>query len=56
MRGSIRQRGPRKFQLKLDIGRDAAGKRQIAYHAFIGSRREAEKKLAELVSAVGQRA
>jgi integrase len=56
MRGSIRQRGPRNFQLKLDIGRDAAGKRQIAYHAFIGSRREAERKLAELVSAVGQRA
>jgi integrase len=56
MKGHIRQRGPQSFQLKIDVGRDAAGKRLIEFHTFHGSKRAAQAKLAELVSAVDKRA
>jgi integrase len=56
MRGHIRQRGPQSFQLKLDVGRDAAGKRLVEYHPFYGSKRAAQAKLTELISAVDKRA
>jgi hypothetical protein len=50
MTGHIRRRGERSWELKFDIGRDAAGKRQIPYQSFKGTRREAELKLARLVA------
>jgi integrase len=56
MKGFIRERGPRNFQLKIDVGRDAAGKRRTEYHPFYGSKREAERKLVELIAAVDKRA
>jgi integrase len=51
MTGHVRRRGERSFELKFDIGVDAAGKRQIRYHSFRGTKREAQIKLAELVVA-----
>jgi len=56
MKGHIRQRGPASFQLKIDIGRDASGKRLTEYHPFRGSKRGAEAKLRELLSALDKRA
>jgi integrase len=54
MRGHIRQRGKRSWELKFDAGRDpATGKRNIRYHSFRGTKREAQVKLAELVASVG---
>jgi integrase len=54
MRGHIRQSGKHSFELKLDVGRDAAGKRRTEYHTVRGSKREAQNKLAELIAAVGK--
>jgi integrase len=55
MTGHIRRRGERSWELKFDAGRDpATGKRLIKYHSFKGTKREAQLKLAELVSSVGQ--
>jgi hypothetical protein len=52
MTGSIRRRGERSWELKFDDGRDSAtGKRIIRYHSFKGTRREAERKLTELLRA-----
>jgi integrase len=54
MKGHIRQRGARSFELKFDAGRDAAGKRIVEYRSFKGTKREAQLKLAELIAAVGK--
>jgi integrase len=56
MKGHIRQRGPQSWQLCLDLGRDAEGKRRREQHPFHGSKRAAQAKLAELVSAIGKNA
>jgi hypothetical protein len=37
MKGHIRQRGARSFELKLDVGKNAAG-RVIEYRSFKGTR------------------
>jgi integrase len=52
MKGHLRPRGPGSFELKLDIGRDAAGKRITEYRTIKGGRRQAETALAKLVAAV----
>ncbi|WOH70662.1 tyrosine-type recombinase/integrase [Bradyrhizobium sp. NDS-1] len=55
MKGHIRQRGKRSFELKFDAGRDpATGKRKVQYHSFRGTKREAQVKLAELIASVSQ--
>jgi hypothetical protein len=51
MKGHIRRRGERSWELKFDLGRDLSGKRQIRYHSFKGTKREAHIKLAELIAA-----
>ena len=56
MKGHIRQRGPQSFQLKIDVGSDSAGKRLTEYHPFRGSKRAAQAKLTELLSAIDKRA
>ena len=54
MKGHIRQRGKNSFELKFDAGRDpATGKRRIQYASFKGTKRQAQIKLAELITAVG---
>jgi len=55
MKGHIRERGKRSFELKFDAGRDpATGERKIQYVSFKGSKREAQVKLATLIASVGQ--
>jgi len=54
MTGHIRSRGENSWELKfdLDLGRDpATGKRASRYHSFKGTKREAQRKLAELIAA-----
>src|SRR6478752_1065475 len=52
MSGHIRRRGERSWELKFDLGRDpATGKRASRYHSFKGTKREAQRKLAELIAA-----
>ena len=54
MKGHIRQRGKRSFELKFDAGRDpATGERKIQYASFKGTKREAQTKLAALITSVG---
>lgn len=54
MRGHLRQRGAQSWQLKIDIGKDANGKRLIEYHTFKGAKRAAQMKLAKLIAAIGK--
>ena len=52
MTGHIRSRGENSWELKFDLGRDpATGKRASRYHSFKGTKREAQRKLAELIAA-----
>lgn len=49
MRGHIKQRSKGRWTIILDIGRDpAAGKRQQQWTTARGTKRDAERKLAEL--------
>jgi integrase len=50
MKGSMRRRGERSWELKFDRGTDENGKRKIEYRSFKGTRQEAEAKLAEFVA------
>ena len=55
MKGHIRRRGEQSWELKFDAGRDPiGGARKIAYHSFKGTKRQAEAKLAELITSVGK--
>jgi hypothetical protein len=55
MKGHIRQRGANSWELKFDAGRDPVnGTRKIAYHSFKGTKRQAQAKLAELITSVGK--
>jgi integrase len=55
MKGHIRQRGKRSFELKFDAGRDpATGERKIQYISFKGTKREAQNRLAGLIASVGK--
>ena len=55
MAGHIRKRGKESWELKFDAGRDpSTGERKIEYHSFRGTKREANLKLAELVTSVGK--
>jgi integrase len=48
--GHIRKRGKGSWEIKLELDRDAAGKRQTRYHSFRGTRKQAQQKLTELLS------
>ena len=55
MTGHIRRRGERSWELKFDLGRDGvSGKRKIAYQSFKGTRRDAQIKLAELITSANR--
>jgi hypothetical protein len=54
VKGNITRRGKNSFRLKFDAGRDASGKRKIHFVTFRGTKREAQIKLAELITAVDQ--
>jgi hypothetical protein len=48
--GHIRQRGPQRWELKFDLGRDPKGKRLSRYVNFNGTKREAQAELTRLLS------
>jgi integrase len=51
MTGHIRRRGKSSWELKFDLGTDPlTGKRATRYQSFKGTKREAERKLTELLS------
>ena len=54
MKGHIRRRGKGSWALVLDVGRDAAGKRQQKWITVRGTKREAEATLAALVDSVNR--
>jgi integrase len=52
MRGHIRRRGERSWELKFDTGVDAlTGKRTTRYHSFKGTKRDAQAELVRLMEA-----
>jgi integrase len=52
MKGTIRKRGKDSWQIIFDLPRDVDGKRKQARHTVHGSKKDAEAKLRELLSAV----
>jgi integrase len=53
MRGNITRRGAHSWRLKFDVGRDAAtGKRKFGFHTIRGTKRQAQVKLAELITSL----
>ena len=55
MTGHIRRRGERSWELKFEAGTDpATGKRLTQYHSFKGTKREAQRKLTELIEQVNK--
>ena len=53
MRGHIRRRGERSWEIKFDLGVDpVTGKRETRYASVKGTKREAQAKLAELIASV----
>lgn len=55
MSGHIRRRGKGSWELKIELGADPlTGKRITRYHSFKGTKREAQIKLAELITTVGK--
>jgi integrase len=48
--GHIRKRGEKSWKLKFDVGTDIGGKRQIRYHSFKGTKREAQAELTRLIA------
>ena len=54
MKGSIRRRGERSWELKFDIGTDAQGGRKIAYRSYKGTKAGAQAALTEYLAALGK--
>src|SRR6202049_1108761 len=55
MRGNITRRGKNSWRLKFDAGRDEkTGERKTQFHTFRGTKRQAQVKMAELITAVDQ--
>lgn len=51
MKGQIRRRGERSWELRFDLGADpGTGRRRLRYASFKGSKRDAEISLARLIS------
>ena len=50
--GGLRARGKDTWEIKLDLGKDPlTGKKAVRYHRFHGSKGDANKEVARLVSA-----
>ena len=52
MKGSLRQRTPGTWELTVDLGRDGRGKRRRKYQTVRGTKRMAQAKLRELLTAI----
>jgi integrase len=53
MKGHIRERSPGHWAIVIDA-QDAAGKRKRRWHSFVGTKREAQIKCAELIAVVAK--
>ena len=53
-RGSIRKRGKNTWQLVYDVPRAPDGSRQQRYETVHGTKRQAEKRLAQILYSLGQ--
>jgi integrase len=54
MRGHLRERSPGHWAIVIDVPDPQTGKRRRKWHSFRGSKREAQKKCAELITQLGQ--
>ena len=52
MNGSIRKRGKNTWELTVEVGRDAGGKRLRKFTNVKGTKAQAEKKLRELLTSL----
>ena len=52
MRGSIRRRGKNSWELNVDLGRDAQGKRLRKFVSVKGRKTDAERRLRELLASL----
>jgi integrase len=52
MKGHVRRRSARSFEIKYDIGKDNDGKRRTVTKSFKGTRKEAQAELARLLARV----
>ena len=50
MNGSLRKRGDKSWELTIDLGRDASGKRRRKFTSVKGTKAQAQQKLRELLS------
>ncbi|MFY9292611.1 MAG: tyrosine-type recombinase/integrase [Methylorubrum rhodinum] len=53
MKGHIRQRSPGKWAIILDLRDPETGKRKRKWHSFAGTKREAQKECARLITTIG---
>lgn len=49
MRGSIRRRGKKSWEIRIPLGRSPEGKRQTYYETYVGKREDADTRLNELL-------
>lgn len=54
MRGTILRRGKASWRIKIDIGRNAEGKRRYAYATVRGKKADADAKLTEMLTSFGK--
>ena len=54
MKGSLRQRSPGSWELTIDTGRDALGKRQRKFVTVQGTKAQAQRKLREFLTSLDQ--
>ena len=54
MKGSLRQRSPGSWELTIDTGRDALGKRQRRFITVRGAKAQAQRRLRELLTSLDQ--
>ena len=47
--GHIQRRGKHSWRLKFEKGRDEAGKRNIGYETVCGSKKDAQRRLTEIL-------
>ena len=52
MKGHIRKRGKSSWAIVLDLGRDGAGKRHQKWHTVRGTKKDAERELARLITEI----
>jgi integrase len=54
MKGHIRERSPGHWAIVIDVRDPQTGKRKRKWHSFVGTKREAQVKKAELIAALNQ--